>query len=614
MSIEWPSVDGNGVSLPTIVSTSDLFEGELFGDELIDIYNTSAADDGNSNDIPHILSPGCHDGHMENDEAVQIAAAAAAMDDGLGAFRPSTSFSDLTSLLHPSGELKGNSVPPDDLPSMKGTKKRTSFVSSAQPAAKRKATAPKPARRVSSTSSKKAPATAAAPASKTKGAVAAKPDTAKKAKGNTPDPLDDLPEVPAVAEVPKGLLKPDDKRSSAMKAAPGAPSTFAKDDAVSRVESDSDFHAIAQVAVSNLMMNATSTKNPESVVVSAPLIVGGDKVDISTDHVKALTGNNWVTACSNSSQAPSDSSVNGGDAKGNNRSRRQNLTPDERARQNRDRNREHARNTRLRKKAYVEELKRTLTELVAQRDASELEKRQAAQRELEQREVRFRVLEEFLKLRGRNEANFARWAAILEDKFTFTVPVVSGQIIAESVLSGVSEVMAESSAFASLLQTLGNVKGSCISFHFVCDRKNFFMDDCNGFLEWTASTSGAVATGAQCELALKGVVRGKFSPASNKLISASMTFDTSKILFRCAALSNPAAGNATASADIEAAKAADAILDSLQMPRLAVPASVPAAVNVVHSSCSSSEEASKGDVDSDESVTDEKAPAVKCEN
>lgn len=93
-----------------------------------------------------------------------------------------------------------------------------------------------------------------------------------------------------------------------------------------------------------------------------------------------------------------------------------------------------------------------------------------------------------------------------------------------------------------------------------------------------------------------------------------MNFDTSKIAFRASGFPGPAAGNATVSADIEAAKAADAILDSLQMPRLAVPASVPSAVNVVHSSCSSSEEASKGDVDSDESVSDEKATAVKCEN
>lgn len=93
-----------------------------------------------------------------------------------------------------------------------------------------------------------------------------------------------------------------------------------------------------------------------------------------------------------------------------------------------------------------------------------------------------------------------------------------------------------------------------------------------------------------------------------------MTFDTSRILFYANGFSSSSRGNANVSADIEAAKAADAILDSLQMPRLAVPASVPSAVNVVHSSCSSSEEASKGDVDSDESVSDEKNTAVKCEN
>ena len=102
--------------------------------------------------------------------------------------------------------------------------------------------------------------------------------------------------------------------------------------------------------------------------------------------------------------------------------RRATLSQEERAKQNRDRNREHARNTRLRKKAYVEELKRTLTELVSQRDAAEVERRHEAQRNREQREVRFRVMEEFLKLRGRNEPNAVRWVAILEDGFTFALP------------------------------------------------------------------------------------------------------------------------------------------------------------------------------------------------
>lgn len=40
-SIDWPSVDANGVALPAIISSHDLFEGELFGDELIDIYHSA---------------------------------------------------------------------------------------------------------------------------------------------------------------------------------------------------------------------------------------------------------------------------------------------------------------------------------------------------------------------------------------------------------------------------------------------------------------------------------------------------------------------------------------------------------------------------------------------
>lgn len=46
---DWASVDIIHPSLPTIVASSDLFDGELFGDELIDIYD-SAVDTHNAND------------------------------------------------------------------------------------------------------------------------------------------------------------------------------------------------------------------------------------------------------------------------------------------------------------------------------------------------------------------------------------------------------------------------------------------------------------------------------------------------------------------------------------------------------------------------------------
>jgi hypothetical protein len=257
---------------------------------------------------------------------------------------------------------------------------------------------------------------------------------------------------------------------------------------------DSDFKTLAQAAVSSLMLNAGSGDAPAKTTEESCV-----KIDTSTEHIKALTGNNWVAACSGAAigVVPVPSLA---DSKANNRARRQNLTADERARQNRDRNREHARNTRLRKKAYVEELKRTLTELVSQRDTAEFEKRQKAQREMEQREVRFRVIEEFLKLRGRNETNFARWAAILEDGFSLTIPSTEfckmEQGVAnpglEKVLSGVSDVMSDASSFAAFLQTLGNSEGN-VTFQYHCERKNFFMDDCQAFLEWTATSVGAVA-------------------------------------------------------------------------------------------------------------------------
>ena len=83
------------------------------------------------------------------------------------------------------------------------------------------------------------------------------------------------------------------------------------------------------------------------------------------------------------------------------RRRRQNLTPSERAQINRDRNREHARNTRLRKKAFVEELQRIQEEL--QRSEENEQKERAAKegqqgtREANVRDAMLQLLRHLLK-------------------------------------------------------------------------------------------------------------------------------------------------------------------------------------------------------------------------
>lgn len=413
--------------------------------------------------------------HHDSHPGVQFAATAAAIDDGLGAFRPSTSFSDLTTILNPSGRTKEEAK-------AKTTKKRAAAPQDAA-ANKRRATAKNTKKPV--TTKKSAPASAAPAATKARPAAVSTTASSASEPADTPNPLSvDEPEVVA----PKVAVA---NSATATAAAAASLRKVDSDDCLLSASSEADFKSIAQAAVSNLIVAAGSKK------VEKPVVDPDEPVDTSTTHIKALTGNNWVAACAGaSSTAAPVASQN--DPKAGNRARRQNLTPDERARQNRDRNREHARNTRLRKKAYVEELKRTLTELVTQRDASDAEKRQSAQREAEQREVRFRVLEEFLKLRGRNEENSSRWGAILEDSFQLTLPnieyrstVPSGKSAFEQVLTGVEDGMADSAYLANFLQSL-SPEDESVSLVYDCDRSNFFMDNCNAFLEWTAS---AVPTG-----------------------------------------------------------------------------------------------------------------------
>ena len=346
-------------------------------------------------------------------------------------------------------------------------------------------------------------------------------------------------------------------------------------------QSEAEFKDMAAAAVSSFMQSASTSSSSNPLPTSDMATKSCEKIDTSTAHINALTSQNWVTACGLPipEDAPSsDASTEEGSAcdKTARTAHRATMTQEQRAKQNRDRNREHARNTRLRKKAYVEELKCTLTELVTQRDATDVERRLEAQRNREQREVRFRVIEEFLKLRGRNEPNTARWIAILENGFAFVLPrtnyrrmvdvdksatscddsyqASSSCPCSEQVLRGAAAIIEDSAHLATFLKTLGGNQTSSLTSQvqivYTCDRKCFFMDGNVAFMDFQAVTIGAVAN----EISFKGQMKALFSPASNKLISIDMTFDTMSIVQQLE-------GSA-------AARDASELLDSLQMPQM----------------------------------------------
>lgn len=645
MSSEWPTVDSQSVPLPTIVSSSDLFDGELFGDELIDIYNDSIDDTHCVNNgeffsaLVELLSCrldcltenlGADASNSEDDHTEDILAA---IDEGFSGFHPSSYLNSFLNETSNYASLYVESEIPDVLTQMVITLPSSSpdvitsspaMIASASSDSFQTNTIPNSKKRsvdcAQPVSAPKRKATSTRRVSASKKVT----NTAKIATGNAmpvsivsanskdlPNPLISDKDV-HVPTAPKVIFSKIGGVTLNVKplCQTNPPEMATSQPSVSRSPSESDFKELAQAAVSAFMAGASS--DDASAEINFPF-----KVDTSTAHIKALTGNNWVAACVGNSNSAASVSSDVDDSKSNNRCKRQNLSADDRARQNRDRNREHARNTRLRKKAYVEELKHTLSELVTQRDVTEAEKRQSVQREAEQREVRFRVMEEFLKLRGRNETNSCRWAAILEDGFTLTVPSVeykNGQLsILEKILTGASSVMEESGKFNStLFEINGGIDGS-VTFQYGCDRKDFFMDGSCGMMEWNGYTINSIGKIKSECLSLKGMMRAQFSPASNKLLSATLIFDASQIFIRMqAVISGPRCDSTygLASANADRAANTDSIHAPSLMPCLSV--SIPSAVMIVDNSSSSESSSEKGDHDSDESVS-EHAETIKGE-
>jgi len=176
------------------------------------------------------------------------------------------------------------------------------------------------------------------------------------------------------------------------------------------------------------------------------------------------------------------------------------LTTEEKAQACRDRNRQHARNTRLRKKAYVEELKQSLNNLVEERDREEVARKELDSKKEEQRQARKKVLQDFLRLRGENQRDRSQWEQLLHDptSFQLILPVTKYQnMVDESLpitayhqlLVGIHDIMADANYSASFLQSIEDAP-DLVSLEVCFDRSCFIADGDAGFLTWKATSRG----------------------------------------------------------------------------------------------------------------------------
>lgn len=142
--------------------------------------------------------------------------------------------------------------------------------------------------------------------------------------------------------------------------------------------------------------------------------------------------------------------------------KRKALNPDEKLQQSRNRNREHAKNTRLRKKAYVLKLKALVERISRQKEVEEAERRALGVRIYETHNIRKQVVHTYFNYRAANERNHSKWADILDETFLLVIPITpyrsfhKGDIVNNTrVVRGIHGAISESASLSLLAQSVG---------------------------------------------------------------------------------------------------------------------------------------------------------------
>jgi len=214
-----------------------------------------------------------------------------------------------------------------------------------------------------------------------------------------------------------------------------------------------------------------------------------------------------------------------------------NLSSDDKAQANRDRNREHARNTRLRKKAYLEKLKTTVEELCRERDTLVSERTGAASLLVEMHNTRTEVLMSFFALRSSNEKRRKLWSSILdESSFTCATPVTPYRSFPASevqvskcqrTIMGIDGIMADTSSLHVLFESLVDKKkfpDARIDFRYTLVTEESVVAGNQMMARWVMSTVNATKCGALTEVTKQGMLCCKFNSA-HRIIGLELMFD-----------------------------------------------------------------------------------------
>jgi hypothetical protein len=154
----------------------------------------------------------------------------------------------------------------------------------------------------------------------------------------------------------------------------------------------------------------STRKKSEELSASATALINNAMSEAGPQSNDVATNNSQTIANSNNANNNTDQPTT-------------TMTPEQKAQSSRDRNREHARCTRLRKKAYVNKLKELVDGLHAERSEDTRKRRAAVQALASVQDIRRKVVHTFLGYHARYEGDAERWRSVLEEDFWMKQPV-----------------------------------------------------------------------------------------------------------------------------------------------------------------------------------------------
>lgn len=199
----------------------------------------------------------------------------------------------------------------------------------------------------------------------------------------------------------------------------------------------------------------------------------------------------------------------------------------------RAKNREHARNTRLRKKAYLVDLKNEIDALLKEADRRRRQRLAAIVQLSDRQSVRRRVMQTFFYYRAIGETDLLKWQQILDANFTMVMPVTPYRPfrLTEVQVSsftrkivGAQGMAEDSASLQLLLESVGTKFGARPKVRFTCGPQSTLLIADIILCRWMMRTEDAVLRGAAAEVMNHGMLKAVYTP-QNRLLSVQMHFD-----------------------------------------------------------------------------------------